>query len=38
MAEYRIIQETGHSSVDIISGDSLEELVEKASEMEGLKA
>lgn len=36
MAEYRLIQETHNDNIDILQGDSLEELIEKAAEMEGL--
>jgi len=36
MAEYRLIQETRNDNIDILQGESLEELIEKAAEMEGL--
>jgi hypothetical protein len=36
MAEYRLIQETRRDNIDILEADSLEELVEKAAEMEGM--
>lgn len=37
MSEYHLIQDNGNGGIEIADGDSLEEVISKVAEMEGLK-